>query len=355
MEKINKQQNSVEEVMPPEAIEMQESQAVGSPKSILVWTAIVILLGLIAGSFWLMQQQLKKFEAPVVIDPSPSIERLENKIAQLKLTVMADRSINERRLSALTTENIALLERINGLVETQESTNDDAVGSWILAELGFLLQTANQSVLLSGNVDKAKSAILLAEQQLKSLTDPHFSKLRSLISDEKLALASVKVPDIDGLAMTLQSALKMVDQLPTILMGPQLGVQDASDSAVTSSSSWQQALSEGWQQIKSLVVIRHQEDAEMAVLVPEQRYFLYQNLSLKLESARLALLSGKEQVFHDSLFSAEQWLQQYFTGAQRDAMLEQLKSMQSETITIEMPDISASLIWLQQYENGEQP
>ena len=354
MEKINKQQDSVEEVMPPEAIEMQESQAVGSPKSILLWIAIVILLGLIAGSFWLMQQQLKKLEAPVVIDPSPSIERLENKVAQLKQTVIADRSMNEQRLSALTTENIALLERINRLAETQESTNDDAVGSWILAELAFLLQTANQSVLLSGNVDKAISALFLADQQLKSLTDPHLSKLRSLIADEKLALESVKVADIDGLAMALHSALKMVDQLP-ILMGTQLGVQDASDSSVTSSSSWRQALSEGWQQIKSLVVIRHREDADVAVLVPEQRYFLYQNLSLKLESARLALLSGKEQVFHDSLFSAEQWLQQYFTGAQRDAMLEQLKSMQSETITIEMPDISASLIWLQQYENGEQP
>lgn len=354
MEKTNKQQDSLEEVTPPEATEVQENKAVGSSKSILVWLAIVILLGLIAGSFWFMQQQLKKLEAPVVIDQSSSTELLENKIAQLKQTVMDDRSIAEQRLSALTAENIALLEKINGLAETQESTSDDAVGSWILAELEFLLQTANQSVLLSGNLEKAKSALFLADQQLKSLTDPHFHELRSLISDEKLALVSVAKADIDGLAMQLQSALKMVDQLH-ILMGPQVGEQDASDSAVTLSSSWQKALSQGWQQIKSLVVIRHQEDADVAVLVPEQRYFLYQNLSLKLESARLALLSGKEQVFHDSLSSAEQWLQQYFTGAQRDAMLERLKAMQSETIAIEVPDISASLIWLQQYENGEQP
>jgi uncharacterized protein HemX len=53
------------------------------------------------------------------------------------------------------------------------------------------------------------------------------------------------------------------------------------------------------------------------------------------------------------LASAEQWLQQYFIGSERDAMLDMVKAMQSETIAIDVPDISASLIWLQRY-GGEQ-
>ena len=43
-----------------------------------------------------------------------------------------------------------------------------------------------------------------------------------------------------------------------------------------------------------------------------------------------------------------QWLEKYFIGDERDALLQTVTAMQSETITTKLPDISASLIWLQQ-------
>lgn len=155
------------------------------------------------------------------------------------------------------------------------------------------------------------------------------------------------------MAVQLQSVMEQVDSLH-ILMGPELTADETTDSESTSSlpENWQAAMSEAWQEVRSLVVIRHQQDGTAAVLVPEQRYFLYQNLRLKLETARLALLSGRESVFHASLASAEQWLQQYFVGDERDAMLKMVTILQGEQISVVIPDISASLIWLQQ--KGEQ-
>ena len=73
---------------------------------------------------------------------------------------------------------------------------------------------------------------------------------------------------------------------------------------------------------------------------------------LKLEAARVALLDGRETLFQDSLAAAEKWLEQYFTGAERDALLASVQSLKTEKITVEMPDISGSLVWLQQ--NGDQ-
>jgi uroporphyrin-3 C-methyltransferase len=75
-------------------------------------------------------------------------------------------------------------------------------------------------------------------------------------------------------------------------------------------------------------------------------------MHLKLEGARVALLDGREALFHDSLAAAEKWLQQYFTGAERDALLASIQSLKSEKITVAMPDVSGSLVWLQQ--NGDQ-
>tara|TARA_R110002167_G_scaffold54462_25_gene155161 strand:- start:136 stop:1209 length:1074 start_codon:yes stop_codon:yes gene_type:complete len=353
MEKNNNKQANTKEATPQVDAELLEEQPVERSKFILIWVAIVILLGLIAASFWYLQQQLytqQQLEPVALTQDSSLTEQLESQITQLKQAVNAEAATTEQRLVGLDAENLTLLDKVDELAKTQKLTNDDVLRSWTLAELKFLLQSANQSVLLAGNVDKAQAALTLADQQLKSLTDPRLHELRGLIADDKLALASVAKVDIDGLALQLQSALNKVDDLQ-VLMGPELGNQADDHSVADSSlsSTWKMALSQAWQEMKSLVVIRHQQDAAIAVLVPEQRYFLYQNLRLKLESARLGLLSARETVFHDNLASAEQWLQQYFIGTERDAMLEMLKAMQSETIAVDMPDISASLIWLQQY------
>ncbi len=89
---------------------------------------------------------------------------------------------------------------------------------------------------------------------------------------------------------------------------------------------------------------------EAAVLAPEQRYFLYQNLRLQLESARLALLNPDTDSFQHSLKTAITWLEHYFTGDERDAMLETLNSLAEQNIDVSIPDISGSLNWLEEYQ-----
>ena len=86
------------------------------------------------------------------------------------------------------------------------------------------------------------------------------------------------------------------------------------------------------------------------MLVPEQRYFLYQNLRLQLESARLALLNADASSYKHSLQTAVSWLERYFAGDERDAMLNTLNALQQQQIEIAIPDISASLNWLKEYQ-----
>jgi len=125
---------------------------------------------------------------------------------------------------------------------------------------------------------------------------------------------------------------------------------DETEKEATEQSAWREVIADIWRQLRSLVVIRQQEDAPAAVLMPEQRYFLYQNLRLQLETARFAALSGNQRMFEQSLQSASSWLEQYFVGDHRDAMLESLQAMQNQAISIETPDISGSLRWLKGFE-----
>jgi uroporphyrin-3 C-methyltransferase len=331
-----------------------EAVTVDKPaKQTLLWFAILILFVLLVGASWFIYQQVMGQKSTLAILSTQVADNktgtLENEVSLLKKAVEMETKAVQQQINTLIEVDVALAERITEIAEMQQLTDDDVKRKWILSEVKYLLQIANQRILLAGDVENARTALILADQQLKELADPRLYQLRELLADEQLALAAVAKVDIDGLAAQLQSAIESISTLK-VLTGPEFTAGQAGDSVTDAeiAESWQVAASNAWQQIRSLVVIRHQQDGSSAIIVPEQRYFLYQNLQLKLETARLALLSHKEAVFHDSLASAQQWLEKYFIGEERDALLQTVTAMQSETIMTDLLDISASLIWLQQ-------
>lgn len=332
---------------------VKDSKQSKPAKPILLWIAILILLALGAGLYWLIEQQ-KIAIAAMSDDIETSQQALEGRVSQIKSTVSASSTSTKQLIENLNSTDVGLSAKITEIAKIQDMTNEDVKRVWAMSEIKFLLQTASQRVLLAGDNDSARTALVLADEKLKALADPRLYRLRALLAEEQLALASVAKVDVDGLALRLQSVLDKVDSLH-VLMAPDVAAKgkaeaDAVESALP--TDWQGALTTAWDEVRSLVVIRHQQDGAAAILVPEERYFLYQNLSLKLETARLALLEGREAVYHDSLSSAEKWLMQYFTGEERDAVLASLKALNSETITVIMPDISGSLAWLK--EKGDQ-
>lgn len=314
-------------------------------RQIGLWLAIVILVGLLAALFWFVQQQ--QVQTSLLIEQSDHSAQFNQDLAQLEQSLSNQIKTANSRLDALHATDEGFVSKLDSLVKSHQLTNDDVLRTWRLAKVEFLLQAANQQVLLAGDIENARTALVLADHELKELADPRMYQLRALIADEQLALASVAKVDIEGMSVQLQSALDSVDDL-TILMAAEVAVDDDSEIEASLPKDWQSAASQAWNEVKSLVVIRDQQDGAAAVLVPEQRYFLYQNLTLKLESAQLALLSGKSSVFKARLASAEQWLRHYFVGDDRDAMVAMVKALQEEAIELDIPDISASLVWIQQ-------
>lgn len=350
MAKNNKQQQDVVEGV---VVEDEAVTSAKPAKSTSLWFAIIILLALLVGLSWFIYQEVMKQQSTIAT-LSTQIENnktavLEKDVLQFKNALAQETKTVQQQFNTLNETDAALADKVAEIAVMQQLTSDDVKQKWIISEVEFLLQMANQRISLAGDVENARTALILADQRLKELADPRLYQLRALLADEQLALAAVAKVDIDGLAAQLQSAIDSVDTLK-VLTGSEFTAGQTADSTtdIELANNWQDAASNAWQKVRSLVVIRHQQDGSSAIIVPEQRYFLYQNLQLKLETARLALLSGKEAIFHDNLASAQQWLDKYFIGEERDALLQTVTAMQSETIMIDIPDISASLVWLQQ-------
>lgn len=262
-----------------------------------------------------------------------------------------DRAQGLTQLDTLKTQQQALADKLEAFISRETLTSEDLMKTWALQEIKYLLTVANERAQLAHDVGGAIRALQLADKQLQSLSDYRLHPLRALIAEEIMDLEALTDVDVAGIALKLQTAARHVQTL-RVKKGPEVRLSEApmAPESTTVEADWRQALDDIWQQIRSLVVIRHDQTGDAAVLVPEQRYFLYQNLRLQLESARLALLNGDDSNYQHSLQTAVDWLQQYFTGEQRDAMLNTLKQLQEAEIKVSVPDISGSLNWLEEYQ-----
>lgn len=309
----------------------------------IIWIALIVLLIVILASSGWLYTQIKNqagAQSEVLSELQSGLEMQSNENKQLGL-----------QLGSLKQDQQALADKLDEYMARDSLTSDELMKTWALQEIHYLLNVANQRALLAHDIDGARQALDMADKQLQALSDYRLHPLRALIAEEVMALDALADVDIEGMALKLQTAANRINTL-RVKKGPE--VADTSVAAIEleqgSEAGWKQALDGIWQQVRSLVVIRHDQTGEAAVLVPEQRYFLYQNLRLQLESARMALLNADNDSFQHSLKTAVNWLNSYFTGDERDAMLTMLQTLQQQDINVSIPDISGSLNWLEEYQ-----
>jgi uroporphyrin-3 C-methyltransferase len=90
---------------------------------------------------------------------------------------------------------------------------------------------------------------------------------------------------------------------------------------------------------------------DVPLLTPAQTYFLRENLKLRLLGARLALLAHDEKSFKADLKAAREWLVRYYDGRDKGvtSALSAVRQLNDSQISIELPDLSASLDAVRNY------
>ena len=161
--------------------------------------------------------------------------------------------------------------------------------------------------------------------------------------------------DVTGIALTLSKLEKDVAQLPLKNEIPQAETEPAVEPE-TEAAGIQDFASKIWGDIKGLVTVRRSFDSgSPALLPPGQKFFLEQNLRLKLQTARLALLNRDSQVFQDSIKTSTAWLDEYFDGSA--AATANLKSSLAPYSSLELnpalPDISKTLGLLEEWQTQQ--
>lgn len=241
----------------------------------------------------------------------------------------------ETRMAELSAQQAAL----DALYQDIAPSRDDI----LLGEVEQTLLLASQQLALAGNVLAALTALQLADSRLAGTNRPQMLPLRRALGRDMERLRAVPAVDVPGIAVKLDRALATVDTLP--LAQDERLPEPLPVSVPKDEPSWLAFLRSAWVDVKGLVRIENSDRAAAPLLTPSQRYFLRENLRLRLLSARVALLSRDETSFRSDIVAANAWVKTYFDARTKSvqALTATLTQLGTTVMPTDLPDVNESL------------
>ncbi len=320
--------------LPPDA----HSAGVARPgRGSRVWVVLALLLALVAlaaGAWsWLELRRVTDHTGKLALELHRTGERLdsagrESGELRAQIRALADHDAAVDRTLAETRAALNQVVQSNGNVD------------FALAEVEYLLILAEQRLTLMQDLETAKAALQAADSRLAGLQAPGLDAVRGQVNADLLRLAQVPGVDYSAWIEELGELTAAAETLP-LRTGAQVEAKTATADAAP--QGWRGFLHAVWQQLRDTVVITR-STSELAPL-PVERYYLVQNLLLRVETARLALLRRDTRALHEAAASVTEWLRRWFDGddARVRNALQRLQQLATVDPAAPLPDITSSL------------
>lgn len=324
-------------------------------RSLLTFAAFAVAIVAAAAAIHLWQElrALRETQAARSGANTARLTALDAELAALD-GVFLRRDEFTHAMEELRQSHSLLASRLTGLEEAMGSMRlltQSGRAAWLRSEVKYLLKLANDELYIAGNVSAALAALRAADARLQDLADPALNPVRETLRREIAALEKLPLPDSTGMALALAQMAERIPLLPL-----KRRAQTTFTPEPQAAPAGENGEPSGWEAIKAsarrvfgeMVTIRRANEPVLPLLPPEQEYFLYRNLELKLESARAALLRRDNANFHASLRTARDWVALHFEPADPavQAVVADLIAMDRIDIAPKLPDITASLVLL---------
>ncbi|MFI3154762.1 MAG: uroporphyrinogen-III C-methyltransferase [Methylococcaceae bacterium] len=330
-----------------------------------LWFGIIMLLIIIsvAGFGFYLFQQLRSQQDNLggevnkgdmqLIELSKQISGYQTQLAAIQsqlATVEADVAGKESHFtktladfSRLHTEKLdSTRNDLNGAILQVQRQLGKTRGDWLIADAEYLLSIANQRLYLMGDVNTTREALEAADQRLRESGDAGAFKIREQIAKDITAIRNVEVADIVGLYALIQALQDQVDTLTLFL--PYTGKTLTQPKPAPEPAEGQNLLDSALGQLEGVVTIRHTEHPIKEILTPEEAQFIREQLRVKLEMVKIALVQQNERLYQSGLADAKKWAEQNFAKvAETDKFIAELNRFNTIKIRSHFPDISLSL------------
>lgn len=288
------------------------------------------------GEIAALRQELAKKLADTDIE-SKENRQIAEQVREAVAGAQAKLGMLESRLAESQSQQIALETLYQEL-----SRNRD---EWAYAEIEQSLFIASQQLTLAGNVKGALIALQSADTRLQRMNRPQLATLRKAINRDIERLKSAPHVDAVAISVRLDTLIEQADKLPLAMDVRPQPAEPAAAPKEAQDNWWLRFWHETWAELRQLVRVQQMDMPDVALLAPAQSYFLRENLKLRLIGARLALLARDAASYKADLKAARDWLTRYYDARHKSVAhaLGQLRSLHDAEVSIEAPDIIASL------------
>lgn len=319
-----------------------------------VWLTLLLLIATTIYVAWYFAQQYGHQQS-LLISLQDQLHQQQQAMAMQRETLEAD--IDQQ----IAQQQTAVHASLNDMGQRVESTAKRVLAmssvnrdDWKLAEAEYLLRLANQRVLLERNSGNAVALAQTVDDILRNLNDPDLHPVRRALADEMSELKLAGDIDREGVYLRLLALSNQLEKLPLIEpLGenndPWLLAEDQQAAA-----TWWGKIKRGannlLRQFSHHLRVRDHAQPVPAILPPDNRIYLKQNLRLMLEQAQSALLREEAQVYQASLEKANQWLATYFPlNPQSVAAQAEINELQNAVISQSLPTFAESTELLKKY------
>ena len=219
--------------------------------------------------------------------------------------------------------------------------------AWLLAEAQYLLRLANQRLIMAGDAVAAEALLGSADNILKQLDDVRLIEVRAAVAADLAAVRAMPRIDVEGIYLRLAALAEQAGKL-VIFELPQQQAQPEQAPA----QGWRERLHRGYEaalsKLSNYIIIRRRDVPMQALMDPQWEGLVRQNLRMLLEQAQVALLSGNEVLYRESLERAQHWVGEFFESdeAAARAMSREIGQLAGITVAAGIPDISRSVLAL---------
>ena len=309
----------------------------GAPMIALAGLSLAALLA--SGMLWQKLATIQELLARQSADTSAlSVEAraMAKQAMELSQESAARTALCEARLAEGTLQRSQLEELIQSLSRSRDEN--------LVVDIESSIRLAQQQTQLTGSVEPLLAALKTADQRVTRAAQPRLTALQRAISKDIDRIKAAAVSDTPGLLVKLDDLIRMTDELviANAVGAKRLGEKSPTPLPVATPVWWQTALDAVIHELRGLVRVTPLENAEAALLSPEQSFFLRENLKLKLLNARLGLLARQLESSRADLAAASVSLARYFDSSSRrtQSAAALLKEVQSQMRNLDVPQVN---------------
>lgn len=320
---------------------------------------LVLILGLALTGFYFFMQLREKQEGlggevkteltRQINDYQKQLTAIQSQVASLQSEIVGKEDHFNKTLASFsdlhTQKTEATRKELSDKVLQVQRQLGKTRGDWLLADAEYLLSVANERLHLVGDVNTTRAALEAADQRLRESGDTGTIVIREQIAKEISQIQGIKLPDLVGLYAAIQTLENDVAKLTLELPysgKPLTSPEEARTNAVSEENN--DLVNSAIKELEGIVTIKRTEKPIKEILTQEQAGFVREQLKVKLDAIKIALVQQNDALYQLTLKDTRAWVEQNFTkneGSQ--AFLAEISRLESVNLRSQFPDISQSL------------